>query len=149
MHTWLITPYLVLTGLLFVGLLQSAGAAPEVRVPAASKPKFVPRPVPGMGHHAPAPMMTLPVVASGSTAPRSQPAAAATSTGTPQTRILMVYRRGTYTIPGAEGVGLATPSPTPSGAGMGAPSIVPRPGQVRIITKAEAEALVAQPELAK
>jgi hypothetical protein len=148
MHTWLITPYLVLSGVLFLGLLQGANAAPEVRVPASAKPKFTPRPLPGFGPAAAVP--STPSESSSSLAitplPLSAPAAAAArgapnpNAGPPQARILMIYRRGT---PGVPNTPASTPTPKVSGVAPSVPSIVPRAGQVRIITKAEAEALAA------
>jgi hypothetical protein len=149
MHAWLITPYLVLSGVLFLGLLQGAHAAPEVRVPASAKPKLTPRPLPGFGPAAAVPstpsessssltITPLPLSASPPTAARR--AAPTPAAGAPHARILMIYRRGT---PGLPNTPASTPTPKISGTGSSVPSIVPRAGQVRIITKAEAEALAA------
>jgi hypothetical protein len=113
--------------------------------PMASKPKLAPRPVPGTSGSANA-------VASAS-APvtvRRTPAAAPAAHAAPaadQARIIMIYRSGTFEpLP---------PDPAPeepkglddksTGEAQPAPVPLPGPGEVRIISKAQADALAAQP----
>ncbi|MDB6075649.1 MAG: hypothetical protein JWO89_3289 [Verrucomicrobiaceae bacterium] len=101
------------------------------------KPRLVPRPVPGMSKdalksdHQPAP----------STAPITAKAASGDSPSPDKARIVAIYRRGTFTLPKELPATATLPSPESA-----KPTIaVPKPGQVRILTKAQADLIAAQP----
>jgi hypothetical protein len=147
MKTYPTTPRLLLAGLLFSGCLQVATATPPAPAPktGAAKPKLAPRPIPGMaGSSAPAPMpaMATPARKMASVASAAAPA----GSGPEQAHIVMIYRRGSAALPATA----ALPS-----AAKHEPDIVqpvnmataPRDGEVRIITKEEADKFAAKPEL--
>ena len=153
MNTWFLAPSLLVAGILCCGLLQAGHAGPP---PVAPKPKFAPRAIPGMGGSSQA--EPAEPVASGavlSTKPRvavpsvqTAPPRATAPSGDQTARILYIYRRGTIEVPSAP-VPVSLPSAKSAEQITPSTSIVPRPGQVRIISKADAELLLAQPELKK
>ncbi len=134
---------LLLAALLGACILRTASAGPSPQT-VAGKPKFAPRAVPGLSASS-LPTVVHPVAAPAKPAPRQPSAVVSAATTGDETRILMIYRRGSAALPPS----LAVP-PTPAAAP--APALVrpvsftnPRPGEVRIISKAEADALAAQP----
>jgi hypothetical protein len=153
MNTWFLAPYLLMAGILCFGLLQAGHAGPP---PAAPKPKFAPRAIPGMGGTSHAdheePVASGTVLSSKPKVPvptvQSPSQRAKAPSGDQAARILYIYRRGTIEVPSAP-VPVSLPAPKSAEQLNPATSIVPRPGQVRIISKADAELLLAQPELKK
>jgi hypothetical protein len=133
-------------GVLIAALPQVCCAAPGQAAPAvAPKPKLAPRPIPGMsGSAAPAPSQPLAPTAK-RVAPKSQ-APSVASSGVEQARILKIYRSGTVAVPPPPPEAARASEPADAGLVRPASLATPRPGQVRIISKAEAEALAAQPE---
>jgi hypothetical protein len=103
----------------------------------APKPRLVPRPVPGMAKDSlksdrqPAP--STPLV--------TPKAASVDSPSLDKARIVAIYRRGTFAAP------KEAPGPAPlTGPETAKPAIpTPKPGQVRILTKAQADVVAAQP----
>jgi hypothetical protein len=139
--------------LLIAGLLLAAppriSAAPGAAVKkVAAKPKLAPRPLPGTSGHAAAvaPAVSQRMTTTVKRIAQKGPATAAAGNSAPEARILMVYRNGTAGVPAVPttpGTDSAAPQPD-----MIQPSSLtnPRPGEVRIISKAEADALAAQPQ---
>jgi hypothetical protein len=151
MNTWFFAPYLLVAGILCLGLLQAGHAGPPA--PVAPKPKFAPRAIPGMGgalhvdHSDPVASGTVLSSKPNPTARQLAPQNASIPSGD-QARILYIYRRGTIEVPSAP-VPVSLPAAKSAEQLNPATSIVPRPGQVRILSKADAELLLAQPELKK
>jgi hypothetical protein len=140
------TRHLVLAGILLSGCLQLAAAPPgaEPKSPAA-KPKLAPRPVPGLSRNsAPAPIQ-----AKAAPVRKLTPAAASTATaadsGPEQAHIVMIYRRGSAAHPATTPLPSAPRPPEEIVQPVGVTS-VPHPGEVRIITKEEAEKFVTKTE---
>jgi hypothetical protein len=141
------TPHLLLAGILFSGCLQVAIATPPVSAhkTVAAKPKLAPRPLPGMsGNSAPAPVqvMATPVRKIAPPAPTTAPS----GSGPEQAHIVMIYRRGSAALPATTPL----PSATKSAPDIVQPinmSAAPREGEVRIITREEADKFAAKPEL--
>ena len=138
--------YLVLAGILLSGCLQVAAAPPgadsKAKTPAA-KPKLAPRAVPGMsGNPAPAPIKAM------GTPVRKLTAAAPTAsvTGPEQAHIVMIYRRGSASLPATTSPQSSAPKPSEEIVEPVSLNSLPRSGEVRIITKEEAEKFTAKPE---
>jgi|GEM_PF-2430384 len=132
----------LLAAILWMGfsLLQAADPAPTAPAP---KPRFAPRPVPGMFTSPPRPtsQISRPVTAPTATGYT----ASATVSGTEQARIVAIYRRGTFTLPPDAPVPV-TSLAIPQAPAKPATTPALRPGQIRIMTQAEAAQLVAQPK---
>ena len=150
---------LLCAALLVAGGLQPvlAGPAPAGKTVAA-KPKFAPRAVPGMSNHDPntepagdhARAYTAPTRAAVART-SSAPSAASSAAAAAPTRILMIYRRGTVELPPAPQqapavipASLSTPLPAAEAQARPATFTPPPPGVVRIVSKAEADAIAAQ-----
>jgi len=155
--------HLLLAGVLLAAPWQLSIAAPEAK-PAAAKPaakpaaktKMAPRPVPGMSDSASdqAHKQVDPMAARSSSnisfAPKpasSKPAASGKTpaSGAPQARILMIYRSGTFEPLPADPAASPAPAPPLPEEVRPESAALSRPGQVRIISKAEADVLAAQP----
>lgn len=147
--------YLMLAGVLLAGPWQLFSAAPEAKPapakPAAAKPKLAPRPVPGTTASVPnqAPSKAAPLGAAHhspniSFSPKPAASKAPASGGAPEARILMIYRSGTFEPLPADPAPPPTAAPLPEEARPESAALS-RPGQVRIISKAEADVLAAQP----
>jgi hypothetical protein len=142
------TRHLVLACLLVSGCMQAVTAAPPGPAPVkpktvAAKPKLAPRPIPGMSGN-PAPTLATAAPARKMTAPVANPATSA-GNGPELAHILMIYRRGSVSLPAT------TPQPSVPKASVEivqpvSMTSVPRPGEVRIITKEEAQKFLAKPE---
>ena len=144
------TPHLVLAGILFSGCLQVATAAPPGAAPktVAAKPKLAPRPLPGMsGSSAPAPLQPMAApVRKVTSSVASTAAAAANANGQEQARIVMIYRRGSALLPATAPLP-SVPTPAEDIVRPVNMSTAPREGEVRIISKEEADKFIAKPQL--
>ena len=142
-----IATLLLIAGLLLTAPLRiSAAPGPAVKSVAA-KPKLAPRPLPGTSGNAPlAPALSQPMTTTVKRVAQKAPASAVAGNAGPEARILRIYRNGTAGLP------LVPTTPDAGSASREADMIKPssltnpRPGQVRIISKAEADALAAQPQ---
>lgn len=137
--------YLVLAGILLSGCLQVAAAPPgaESKAKTPAKPKLAPRAVPGMsGNPAPAPIkaMGAPVrkMAAGAPAPSGN--------GPEQAHIVMIYRRGSASLPATTPPQPSAPKPSEEIVEPVSLNSIPKSGEVRIITKEQAEKFTAKPE---
>jgi hypothetical protein len=140
------TRHLVLAGILLSGCLQVAaappGAAPKT---AAAKPKLAPRPVPGLSKNsAVAPIQAKAAPVRKLTSPAASKATPADN-GPEQAHIVMIYRRGSAALPVATPQ-LSAPKPSVEIIQPVSMTSIPHPGEVRIITKEEAEKFVTKPE---
>jgi hypothetical protein len=140
------TPHLLLAGILFSGCMQVAIAAPPgpAPKPVAAKPKLAPRPLPGMSGNSVAGPSQVRAAAPIRKVNPAALAAAAAGDGADQARIVMIYRRGSAELPAT--------APLPSAPSQSVDivqpvnmSSAPRDGEVRIITKEEAEKFVVKP----
>jgi hypothetical protein len=146
-HHYIATPLLIAGLLLTAPARIFAAPGPAVKTVAA-KPKLAPRPLPGTSGKAAAvaPAATQRMTTTVKRIAQRTPASAAADNAGPEARILMIYRNGTAGIP-------AVPTTPDTGSATRQPDMIqpssltnPRPGQVRIISKAEADALAAQPQ---
>jgi hypothetical protein len=161
MNLWSFASYVLMAGILFMGMTQVSHADPATVVP---KPKLAPRAIPGMGggshdDHGHGQVAAAAPADSGTVvSTKTKPAVpiAANSgfkrpvipTSGDQARIVYIYRRGTVELP-SQPIPASLSAPKAAAEINAAPSIIPRPGQVRVISKADADMLLAQPELQK
>jgi hypothetical protein len=140
---------LLIAGLLLPGSLPHAIAAPGPATPAvAPKPKLAPRPIPGMSGNS-APTLSRPRAPASRTVASKGPATTPAAGGAETARILGVLRSGSIALPPIAATPAAPPEFPDTGMIRPASLTTPRPGQVRIISKAQADALAAQPDQEK
>lgn len=118
--------------------LWAADPAPKP----AAKPRLVPRPVPGLARSPVTPGSPTPV-SSVSVSQQSAAVIAPSSSNDNQARILAIYRRGTFQSSSASAEQQQEKQNAPSPIAQAKPVTPLAPGQFRILTQAEAAALVA------